>query len=359
MQVYPRGLIFPLLRQAVLTSRIGSIDLFYWNSLDVPGDLIDQVAFAVLSAPALEIVTVNYTQNTSYHRGMCDYPQEEYYEESSPEPPLPPPAFPHPPYPTCTDLRELHIYVDNLSLRNLWALLHLPRNLEVLHLRLDVGRFSPDNVLLWDGGRQYTRIWHLSDALKPAAHSLRELAFISSYDNGSCSIGYVQWADGGLREFERLEFLGMQRDMWGMPWSTTLPLRSLELPASLKTLHPLGARLVRCEPRHPQILPAYKWVPPGSLIVTGISGVLDSTLEAPMLTGAVDSTLEAPMLTHIQVLPGEPLDLDDIRRRLPPVSLPVWWGPLVDRGIKILLRLPDGTSLELETRYMTQSINTG
>lgn len=121
-----------------------------------------------------------------------------------------------------------------------------------------------------------------------------------------------------------------------------IPEGELELPKSLRTLHILGARLVEKGMGDWHRFNEYAMILPRSLTVSGIDG--PEELEG--LQAMLDAT---PRLRYSQVIPSKLIDLDSLKKHRPPVFLPWRLRPLVDRGIGILVRLPEGSNLELET----------
>lgn len=308
---------------------IGTIELYYQIFKDVPVADIAQLLCTILSAPSIEAVTFTYDSiPTDRYSGEDSRPGSPVFQDLID---VPPPAPSLLGGSRCTDLRELHLHWDHLSLPWISALLHLPRNLEVLHLQI-----NPVNALSH-------RPIHLNPALRPVADTLRELTLyprqhraVFSHQWTWLDDFHVQWGPDGLRIFGKLEFLGLPTSSW-TPWRLrpVLPGHVL-LPKSLRTFHITGARLVRSRPNDRNVLSEED--PDGVDIFTVdyLSGMSD-----------VDRLLEGtPLLRYIQVTVSGWLDACRIREQMPRVRLPKL---LVDHGIKILAQLPEGDKLELET----------
>ncbi|MBE3042693.1 hypothetical protein IMZ48_08990 [Candidatus Bathyarchaeota archaeon] len=312
------------------------MEFFYSNVNDVPRDVVDDLLCAVMSAPSLETVTATYA------RDLADFYHVGEYHHIPPGPRL---ARPLPILGSsrCTDLRELRLHWDHLSLDWLSALLRLPRSLEVLHLQL-----SRSNPLVQKDGRPAVP---LNSALRPVAHSLRELTIFPIKDYGDkpredeCWRDdlHIEWGDDGLREFRSLEYLGAPADSWTPAfYSFRRPEGALlALPESLERLHIFGACLIYQIPAG--------WNVPSE---DGFEIPRSLTLDCKTLNGLRDIYTivnSAPRLGYIQVISNKELDLDYLQGHLPPVHLPRRLKRIVDSGIRILVELPEGGSVELET----------
>lgn len=235
----------------------------------------------------------------------------------------------------------------------------MPRNLKVLHLH--IGRNSPINH------RGDTTTW-LNNALGPVAHSLETLVIfpIRDYKEPSGEDDFndwmtdlrIQWGEGGLSRFKKLEFLSIPADSWQRDEDEhgRILRGRLRLPESLTRLHLTNSRLI------------YKSrEPPGRRAPDGVVSMGLLTLQV-YVTRLMDwyilyfgtrRNVQAVMdgaskLRYIEVAPSGGLDMDDIRKRLPPVYLPQRMAPVVERGVKILASTPEGSSVELETRLEEQ-----
>ena len=131
----------------------------------MPKDDLHKLLVTILSAPSLEVITT-----TCVHSMACIYDTNELrwdpgeFGELLGAPTLQVPSLPgH----TFTELRELRLHWDGLSLLWINALLHLPRRLEVLHLQMNGKRHAHHPVL---------ESMPLNSAIRPVANSLRELA---------------------------------------------------------------------------------------------------------------------------------------------------------------------------------------
>ncbi|SPO02485.1 uncharacterized protein DNG_05158 [Cephalotrichum gorgonifer] len=282
----------------------GTIELFYHDIGDVPEETIDQLLYTLLSAPALKAVTATYIQDSfkGSTQGIRSLD-------------CPPPILSCTRY---TDLQELHLHWDHLSLRRLSTLLHLPRNLEVLHLRFNssrplnchdlvMDRFDAEGSMISQGAAvNYTgAAMHMNEALRPVAHSLRELAisFIVDVDRSpgieSCSDWLdFHWGHGGLREFEKLDFLRVPRNAWALS-GMYIPVGNLDLPKSLRTLHLGGSLLIKRGGDAWFANSGYAMIPPGSLTVRGIGG---SNFNRRSMLDATHG------LSYLQVSPGPSVD---------------------------------------------------
>ena len=220
----------------MLTSNAGSIELFYNNAKDVEGAVLDQLICTLLTAPSLEVLSATYAR---------DLPESDPLDEHYRPPSFSAYRLPALPTSRCTDLRELHIRWDGLSLYSLSLLLQMPRNLEILHLHFSTScYYNPFRGVSMN----------LNEALKPVAHSLRELEIFPVEDYKEFApplwVGWrgdidVWWGEGGLRELKKLEFLAIPSDSWEYHEDRGREIPGLlEGPETLVRLRLLGAQLV-------------------------------------------------------------------------------------------------------------------
>lgn len=155
-----------------IDSRVGTISLLYSGVRDVPEETVDELLYTLLTTLALDAVTANHVRDISESHES----DKTFYGRPSVDRPLP--ILPRS---RCTELRELRLHWDHLSLRRLSTLLHLPKRLEVLHLL-----FSSSQRLNYHGSiNRYSNkkaAMHLNSALRPVAHSLRELTICLTDD---------------------------------------------------------------------------------------------------------------------------------------------------------------------------------
>lgn len=241
----------------------------------------------------------------------------------------------------CTDLRELRLHWNGLPLSWVSALLELPRRLEALHLQVNGHRLSyhpRDDI-------------PLNSALRPVVDTLRKLVIYPEKhesrdrDPDIWDDGFrIEWGPGGLREFEKLDFVGIPAHSWTGPRFHSPPqehrLLPGYLPEFLTTVQVIGAQLVRNVPDD--------W---NAFIRTGQGGM--ETAPAKYYLGDVynmEPILEdTPLLRYIQVTVGQWVDVDKLRQDMPAVRLAKSFKPLVDLGVKVLVQITEGDILELDT----------
>lgn len=332
----------------MLISNAGSIELFYHHVGDVQEAVLERLICTLLTAPSIEALSATYAR---------DLPESDPLDKRYRAPSFT--AYLFPPLPTsrCTNLRELRLRWDGLSLHSLSLLLHMPKNLEVLQLHFSIS-CSPNH----DGGMRMC----LEEALKPVAHSLRELEIFlvqdyekspsSGWNNWRANVG-LWWGEEGLREMKKLESLAIPANSWRNyeDYRRSYP-GLLAGPESLVKLRLIGAQLYYPgQPREPQFnqddevstgpLPAMN----REVAVFWCMRLYHSRVLQDLL-GFISS---APQLRHIEIGIDWEIDMDDIRARLPPIYLSRDMAPIVERGIRILVSPPGGQGgdkVELETR---------
>jgi hypothetical protein len=313
--------------------------VLYSDLSDIPVELRERVLYAVMSAPSLDSLTALYVKDW---KGWIE---PDY--ESKPVQPRPLPLIQGT---KVTALRFLRLRWDGAPLSWISELLRLPRRLEVLHLQFSL-RYS-----LWGPGV----FMALDAALEPVADTLITLTLLPvlDFDDKTDNETYMEdvgccWSNCGLKGFKKLENLGLpgssleefRRLMSGHGSGSEneqqLPEKSLELPATLKTLYLNDAWLVRMKTT------GYS---PFSAELRATEALTLDWQTADRLKELCRVLQHSPELRLVKVNNmNRNVKLDELRQGLPPVYLEKGLRPLFDRGVKVAIDYLKDDTLQLLT----------
>ncbi|KAF5008882.1 hypothetical protein FDECE_4906 [Fusarium decemcellulare] len=251
-----------------------------------------------------------------------------------------------------TNLRELIMRWDGLSLSSLSKLLHAPQQLQIL-----VVEFS-----LLTARRFPVADLPLDLALVPVADTLQTLTVkpVDIYTATDSLEGQFQvmedvgfrWSIQGLTAFKRLDTLGLPASTFTRHCDDTGKKRTLIIPDCVTSLHLADVSLRLKEIDDPMIVPE----PVQTMELDGperrgIVAMPEPTNRVPRqsLAALAKAVSDCHRLKLLHVKPSKDLNLDGIKRDPPLVIVKEDEKLVVERGVKIAVELPGGGIITLKT----------
>ncbi|KAJ3550349.1 hypothetical protein NM208_g26 [Fusarium decemcellulare] len=324
------------------------ISVLFHLETDVPLQTRERLLLTLFSAQSLQTLDLWYEQSwiMSKERWLSLGPTHhgESIALSRPLPALEKANF--------TNLRELIMRWDGLSLSTLSKLLHAPQQLQIL-----VVEFS-----LLTAGRFLVADLPLDLALAPVADTLQTLTVkpVDIYTATDSLGGQFQvmedvgfrWSTQGLTAFKRLDTLGLPASTFTRHCNDTGKKRTLNIPDCVTSLHLADVCLRLREIDDPMIVPE----PVQTMELDGperrgIVAMPEPTNRVPRqsLAALAKAVSDCHRLKLLHVKPSKDLNLDEIKRDPPPVIVKEDEKLIVERGVKIVVELPGGDMITLKT----------